>query len=332
MKNGINTIDYHTEGQPLRIAAGIRDVPGDTMAERRAHAAHSLRDLKDFLLNEPRGHAEMFGAFLTAPVNEGSAFGVLFFDAGGFKASCGHGAIALAAAAVEQGWIPAREGKNTLFFDVPNNTVKLEVVVEGGLVSEVIYRHVTSMMVRQDVLLTCTRGRLSADIVSAGAGVALIDARQLDLSLDAATLPQLRDIYADLRRSDVFAGLVHPVSGDPFTVDLVLFVADRGGGENHVDYDVAALFSDGSLDRSPCGTGTSARLTQLHHRGRLTEGGTVRATSLIGSTLAGRVLAATVVSGNPAIVPEIVGHAYMTGRHEFVLDQNDPFATGFRLR
>lgn len=332
----VNAIDYHVGGEPLRIVDGVRAVPGTTMAEKALNAAEALRHERDFLVTEPRGHADMFGAFLTPPVSEGSSYGVLFFDAAdeaGFKGACGHGSIALATAAFEQGWIKGEEGWNEIAFDVPFGTVRLSVEIAAGNVRGIAYRHVPSMLVETDVVLDSSRGQIAVDLVDAGAIVALIDSARVGLPPSLENLPALRELYLELHASTrPFGGLRHKVDERILVPELVLFVEDRETVENRVEYQVAAFFSNGSLDRSPCGTGTSARLAQLYGRGLLKAAGSVRACTAIGSSFEGRIAGKIELNGHRYVLPEILGRAFMTGSHSFIRDGDDELGGGFRLR
>jgi proline racemase len=329
----IRAVDYHVAGEPLRIVLGRQAVEGATMAQKAANGALSLRGQRDFLVTEPRGHAEMFGAFLTDPVGVDSAFGALFFDASagsGFKGACGHGSIAVAVAAFDHGWVKGREGWNDISLDVPLGTVHLSVEIVEGRPMRVRYRHVPSRLLATDVRLATAQGDVRLDLVHAGALVAFLDAAAIGLSPSRATLPRLRALYAAIRDAAEAGALTHPVTGAPCTPELVLFTADREAGENSLHYDVAALFGPGSLDRSPCGTGTSARMAQLVGRGRLDEAGRIVATSIIGSRFEGGTNGTVDLEGVTHVLPVVTGSAHMTGRHEFVRDPADGLANGFR--
>lgn len=333
MTQAIRVVDYHAAGEPLRIVLGKRDVAGNTMAEKAANGSLSLREQRDFLVTEPRGHAEMFGAFLTDPVNADSAFGALFFDAtadSGFKGACGHGSIALAVAAFEQGWVKGRDGWNDIRLDVPLGTVRLAVELIGGRPARVHYHHVPSRLLAADMRLATQLGDVRLDLVQAGALVAFVDSAAIGLPPSRANLPRLRALYAVIREAAEAGALKHPETQAPVTPELVLFTADGPQETNSLRYDVAALFGPGSLDRSPCGTGTSARVAQLIGRGRLDMAGSILATSIIGSSFEGRAEGMIDVDGIPHVLPVVTGSAHMTGRHEFTRDASDPLRDGFR--
>ncbi len=332
MTQPIRVVDYHAAGEPLRIVLGKRDVAGSTMAEKAANAALSMRGQRDFLVTEPRGHAEMFGAFLTDAVNADSAFGALFFDAtadSGFKGACGHGSIALAVAAFEQGWVKGKDGWNDIRLDVPLGTVRLAVELVGGRPARVRYHHVPSRLLATDMRLATRLGDVRLDLVLAGALVAFVDSAVIGLPPSRANLPRLRALYAAIREAAEGGALRHPETQAPVTPELVLFTADGVQETNSLRYDVAALFGPGSLDRSPCGTGTSARMAQLHAKGKLKAGDDFVHESIIGSLFRGRVEKEVSVAGRPAIIPSIGGWARMTGLNTIFIDDRDPFAHGF---
>lgn len=329
----IQTVDYHVGGEPLRIVLGRQALVGQTMAEKAAGGEASLASQRDFLVTEPRGHAEMFGAFLTDPVSAGSAFGALFFDASagsGFKGACGHGSIALAAAAFEQGWVRGHEGWNEIRLDVPLGTVTLAVELVGGRSARVRYHHVPSRLLGKDIPLATARGIVPLDLVHAGAFVAFVDGAAIGLPPSRTNLPALRGLYADIRAAAQAGNLRHPETAAPVTPELVLFTQDREVGGDGLRYDVAALFGPDSLDRSPCGTGTSARVAQLIGRGRIGMADRVVATSIIGSSFEGKAIGAVDIDGVAHVLPVVTGSAHMTGRHEFVRDPADGLAGGFR--
>ncbi|TPK60124.1 hypothetical protein FJ546_20740 [Mesorhizobium sp. B2-4-19] len=246
---------------------------------------------------------------------------MLFFDASagsGFKGACGHGSIALAAAAFEQGWVKGHEGWNEIRLDVPLGTVTLAVELVDGRSARVRYYHVPSRLLARDINLATARGTVLLDLVKAGALVAFVN------------LPALREIYAAIRATAQGARLRHPETQAPVTPELVLFTNDRKQENDELRYYVAALFGPDSLDRSPCGTGTSARVAQLIGRGRMDTAGRVTATSIIGSSFEGRAMGTVDIDGITHVLPVVTGSAHMTGRHEFVRDPADGLAGGFR--
>lgn len=320
----IRTIDYHTAGEPVRLVPEVQAIPGATMAEKAANAEQILSADRRLLASEPRGHTDMFGAFLTEPVNAKSAFGVLFYDASDdphFKVACGHGSIAVAAAAFEQGWVKSQDGWNDISLDVPAGVVKLSVEVLDGNVGNVVYRHVPSRVAALDVAAEWREKTVRADLVQAGPLVALLDVNQFGLRIERDSLRDLQAIYRELRAAP--GRLASPGSNE--TPELILFIEEGTGA----DYRVAAFFADGALDRSPCGTGTSARLAQLRGRGRLEPGATVTATTALGSCFEARIGGEVENDGLTYVLPEIVSRAHMTGRHEFVRDERDKLGDGF---
>lgn len=299
----IAVLDYHVAGEPLRIVPAPVTLPGATMEARRAYAQAHLMDRARFIVAEPRGHADAFGAFLTAPVRSDSQFGALFFDGTSFKQACGHGAIALARAAIDHGWVPPETAE--IRIDVPAGQVCLRILGE-----DIEYSHVASHVLALDVLL----GGVLADIVMAGPPVVLIAHDHLS----AADLPALRALFDQITA----APIILP-DGQALTVDMVQFYADRDAAA----YDTLTLFGAGAYDRSPCGTGTSARIAQLVARGRLAVGSEVEAVSLTGGRFAARAAA---VDG-PLVFPQVIAQAYPTGRATLIGHPGDPFPAGFAL-
>jgi proline racemase len=326
----VTTIDYHTAGEPFRIVTGgVDPIPGATILEKRRSAQEHFDDVRAFLVNEPRGHADMYGCFVTEPVADGSDLGVLFFHNAGFSTACGHGTIALATAALETGMLPTRGTETELRIDVPSGTLPVTATVDNGRVDAVRFRNVPAFVHAQDVSVETSRGRLSVDVAYGGAFYASLHAAAAGLAVEPRDLPALIDLGRELKRGlEAELEIVHPEEPELRDVYGVIFHADDGP----LTQRNVTVFADGEVDRSPCGSGTSARLAVLHARGELATGDTLRHRGIVGTEFTGRVVDEAEVAGRPAVVTEIGGSAHLTGRHEFVLQSNDPLGTGFLLR
>ena len=325
-------VDYHVGGEPLRIIDQVMVLPGTTMAERLEDARRSMTDLKNAIVNEPRGHAEMFGALRTAPVEPDSDFGVIYFDASDFKAACGHGAMAIATAAVEMGWVESADGEVQVKLDIAAGRVTLSLSIERGRVRNVTYRHIPSYLLAEGVDIKTSQGNIRADVCYAGATVALIEASQLGFDPIPGEIPKLRALYREITQDrNAFQGVPNPDTGRPIQAEPVLFYRDLAETDEGISYDVAAFFGDGSLDRSPCGVGTSARLAQLYAQGKITEADRVTATSVVGSSFMARVTDPAEGAGKPMIVPQITGRAFRSASGELYFSDDDPLAAGFRV-
>jgi proline racemase len=328
----VTTVDYHTAGEPFRIVTGgIGTIPGATILEKRRYAVEHFDDVRALLVNEPRGHADMYGCFVTEPVVEGSDLGVLFFHNAGFSTACGHGTIALATYALDSGLLPAREPETELVIDVPSGTLPVKAAVREGRVGRVSFRNVPSFVHNEGVELTTSRGRLTVDVAYGGAFYASVHVEDAGLAVEPDDLPRLIELGREIKHALEAGGeIAHPEEPELRDVYGVIFFAEES--ENPLTQRNVTVFANGEVDRSPCGSGTSARLAVLHRRGAIAVGDTLLHRGIVGTEFEGRVVAETEIAGRVAVVTEVAGSAYRTGRHEFVLDGADPLGTGFLLR
>ena len=339
----IATTDYHTGGEPFRIVADPPiPIPGATVAERRARAIESpdVQALRALLCSEPRGHADMYGGLLVPPDDDGAHLGVLFWHKDGFSTACGHGTIALGVWAVDSGLVAApATGTADVVIDVPSGRVVARVRREQGRVVAVDFVNVPSWVVARDVPVTTSRGDVRVTVAYGGAIYATLPAADLGLTVTRDRLDELvaigREIKWALNDSDVAAHPTDPrLSGIYGTIwyDEANDSEGDSGTSAEVRQRNVTVFADGEVDRSPCGSGTCARLAVLVAEGRLPEGAVLRHDSIVGSTFVGRVLERIEVEGHPAVRPQVTGMAYRTGEHTFVVDPHDPLVPGFLLR
>jgi proline racemase len=333
----VTTTDYHTAGEPFRIALeGVPEIPGATVAERREHAAKDERldFVRRLLCHEPRGHADMYGCFLVPPDDEGADLGVVFWHKDGYSTACGHGTIALGAWAVESGRvIAAPDGDTDVTIDVPSGRVLARVRMRAAHVESVTFRNVPSYVLARGVDLETSRGRLAVDVAYGGAIYASLDARAAGLSVDPEQLGELialgREIKHALDGGEHARHLSDPRLSGIYGTILFEELGDRPDGPHQRN---VTIFADGQVDRSPCGSGTSARLALLAAEGRIAAGGVLRHGSIVGTEFLGRVIEVVEADGREALVTEVEGSAFRTGEHRFSLDPGDPLATGFLLR
>ena len=325
----VETTDYHTGGEPFRIVTGgVPELDGRTVLERRRWAAANLDDVRHLLIDEPRGHADMYGCFVTPPNDEGADLGVVFFHNEGYSTACGHGTIALVTWALESGRLPA--GRETVIVDVPSGRLTCTVRrdADGG-VAAVRFRNVPSYLAARDVTVATSRGPLTLDVGFGGAFYGSIDVRTLGLAVEPAALPALVALQRELRPALATAvDPVHPLEPELRGIYGVIFWQEEGP---LVQRNVT-VFADGEVDRSPCGSGTSARLAILHGRGVIAPGERLRHRSIVDSAFDAWVVGETRLAGLPAVLTEVEGSAYRTGEHTFRLDPRDPLGTGFLLR
>jgi proline racemase len=317
--------DYHTAGEPFRIVtAGVPPIGGETVAERREQAAArpDVDAVRRLLCHEPRGHADMYGCFLVPPDDGGADLGVLFWHKDGYSTACGHGTIALGAWAVESGGIAApADGTVDITIDVPSGRVVAAVRMREGTVEAVAFRNVAASVAARDVPAAGT----TVDVAFGGALYASLPAARVGLSVTPERLPEI--IAAGREIKHALAGspaAEHP--NDPRLSGIYGVIFHEELGPLHQRN--VAVFADGEIDRSPCGSGTSARLALLAADGVLEPGDELRHDSIVGTTFLGRILGET-----PAgLLTEVEGTAYRTGEHRFVLDPRDRLGTGFVLR
>jgi proline racemase len=333
----VTTIDYHTAGEPFRIVlGGAPDPVGDTVAERRVNAAGSeeLDRVRRLLCHEPRGHADMYGCFLTPPDDPGAHLGVLFWHKDGYSTACGHGTIALGTWAVQSGRVPAApDGDTDVVIDVPSGRVTARVTCRGGVVDSVAFRNVPAYVLGRGVEVDLPSGPVAVDVSYGGAIYASVPAHAFGLDVSPSSYPRLLQAGRAVKRAlEDTPWASHPsdprLSGIYGTI-LYDDLGDIGQGPHQRN---VTVFADGEVDRSPCGSGTSARLALLDASGELPFGEELRHLSIIDTCFTGRVVDRTAVAGRAAAVTEVEGRAHKTGEATFVLDPDDEVGTGFLLR
>ena len=295
---------------------------GATALARRRDAVARLDDVRRLLVLEPRGHADMYGGFVTEPDDAGADLGVVFFHNAGFSTACGHGTIALVTWALDEGVLPRREGENRVVVDVPSGRLETLAQVEAGRVRSVRFRNVPSFVWATGL----EAAGAEVDVAFGGAFYASCRER-----VEPGELPRLIELGRAVKRElELAHAVVHPVEPELRDVYGVVFWQDEPG-EPFTQRNVT-VFADGEVDRSPCGSGTSARLALLDAQGRLPRGAPLRHLGILGTAFTARVVGATEVAGRPAVVTEVEGSAFRTGRSTFELQPDDPLGEGFMLR
>ncbi|NJC24099.1 proline racemase [Arthrobacter pigmenti] len=326
-----HAVDSHTEGMPTRvITGGVGTFPGSTMAERRQWFIENSDSLRTLLMYEPRGHASMSGAILQPPTRPDADFGVLFIEVSGLLPMCGHGTIGVATVLVETGMVEVTEPVTTIRLDTPAGLVVAEVAVDDGAATSVTIRNVPSFALALDQSVSVDGlGKVAYDIAFGGNFYAVVDLESLGLPFERSAKNQL--LGAGLRIMDainVQAPPVHPERPDIVGCHHVYLKAP-GSTAAHSRH--AMAIHPGWFDRSPCGTGTSARMAQLHARGELALNTDFVNESYIGTQFIGRLIGKTTVGPFEAVVPTITGRAWLTGTAQYFLDPSDPFPAGFLL-
>ena len=316
---------------PTRVVTGgVGPIPGDSMLERKLHFERHLDGMRLMLMREPRGHGAMSGAILQPPLLEEADWGVVFIEVSGCLPMCGHGTIGVATVLVETGMVDVTEPETVVRLDTPAGLVEARVAVEDGRARSVALRNVPSFLLARDGKIELEGQVLSYDMAFGGNFYAILPAEVAGLEVDPARAGELVE-----RGLEVMAAVnaadrpEHPADPRISGCKHVIFTAPGEDGPH--SQRSATSIHPGWLDRSPCGTGTSAKLAALHARGELGVGEEFVNRSVIGTRFAGRIVEETEVEGLPAVVPEISGRAWITGMGEYVLDPDDPFPEGFAL-
>ncbi|GAB2573041.1 proline racemase family protein [Streptomyces capparidis] len=327
----LHTVESHTEGMPTRVVVGgVGTLPGASMAERRRWFMEHCDELRTWLMYEPRGHAAMSGAILQPPTRPDADAGVLFIEVSGVLPMCGHGTIGVATVLVETGMVPVTEPVTTVRLDTPAGLVTAEVAVRDGAAEAVTIRNVESFVVGLDRVVTVEGlGEVRYDLAFGGNFYAIVELAELGLPFDRAAKDEL--LTAGLRVMAAVNERQRPVHPDRPDISGChhVYLAAPGSTARHSRH--AMAIHPGWFDRSPCGTGTSARMAQLHARGELAVGEDFVNESFIGTSFTGRILRTATVAGLPAVVPAVTGRAWVTGTAQFHLDPADPFPAGFLL-
>lgn len=330
----VSAVDYHTAGEPFRIVpGGVSRLRGATVLERRRDAEARLDHVRQLLINEPRGHADMYGCFVTEPDDEDGDLGVVFFHNAGYSTACGHGTIALVTWALESGVVPIAGPETEVVVDAPSGRLRAIARVEGSHVRSVRFVNVPSFVEATGLEVTSPEGTVSVDLAFGGAFYAVLEASAVGCAVVPGDLPALiahgRVIKAAVETA---REVVHPETPDLRDVYGVIFIDETRAEDDGLHQRNVAIFADGEVDRSPTGSGVSARLALLDAAGVLRRGATLVTSGIAGPAFRGRVIGDADVAGRRALRTEVEGAAFRTGHHEFVLDPEDPVGTGFLLR
>jgi trans-L-3-hydroxyproline dehydratase len=349
----VKTIDAHAAGEPLRlIVDGFPAPRGRTMLEKREWVLKHADHLRRALMLEPRGHADMYGALFTEPVSPGSHAGVLFMHNEGYSTMCGHGVVAVTTIALERGLLmPGGDGA-AVVYDSPAGTIRARARLRssgsGGLVGSgkegaagseiseqlrvesVAFVNVPSFVLHAGLPVMLGSRQIRADVAFGGAFYAIVDSEAAGLPIDAHHLPELRRAGMEIKRAiEQVHAIAHPLEPGLRGIYGTIFTGPPS--DHRADLRNVTIFADAEVDRSPCGTGTSAVMAVVDAMGLLGSDKPFVHESLIGTRFNGRVVSRTEVGEYPSIVPEIEGSAWITGEHTFLVDETDPLREGFRL-
>jgi proline racemase len=329
-----HAVDSHTEGMPTRvITGGVGVIPGDSMFERRQHFLDNLDHIRTLLMYEPRGHSAMSGAILQPPTRPDADWGVLYIEVSGCLPMCGHGTIGVATVLVETGMVTVTEPVTEIRLDTPAGLVVAEVTVRDGRAESVTLSNVASYVHELDARVEVPGlGPVTLDLAFGGNFYAILGLEQLGIAFTPGNAKvRQRMLDAGLAVMDAVTEQLKPVHPEnpEITGCHHVYLAAPGSDARHSRH--AMAIHPGWFDRSPCGTGTSARMAQLHARGELPLDTDFVNESVIGSRFIGRLLRQTRVGDRPAVLPTVTGRAWITGTAQYFLDPTDPFPAGFLL-
>jgi proline racemase len=329
----ISTVEVHTGGEAFRIVtSGLPRLPGKTIVQRRTWLKENADEIRRALMFEPRGHADMYGGYLTEPVSSGADFGVIFVHNEGYSDHCGHGVIALSTAAVELGWIQRTVPETRIGIDAPCGFIEASVKWDGEHAGTVRFVNVPSFLWKRDVTVeTPTFGRVTGDIAYGGAFYFYVDGEAFNLPVRESAVEQLIRFGAEVKEA---ANKAFPVQHPeiPEINHIYGTIISNKPRRSESTQANCCVFADRQVDRSPTGSGTGGRVAQLYQRGELKADETLVNESIVGTVFRGRVLKEISVQGIPAVIPEIEGEAYICGFAQWIIDERDPLTYGFLVR
>lgn len=329
----ITTLDLHTAGEPFRIiTGGLPELKGSTILERRRYMHEHFDHIRRALMWEPRGHFDMYGCVITPPVTPEADLGVLFMHNEGYSTMCGHGIIALTTALLETGMLEAKGQLSPVNFDTPAGLVRATAHLDnGGHMDYVSFLNVPSFLYAHELAIELPNyGRLTVDVAFGGAFYAILPAEQVGLKVQPEQIEQLIAVGEEIKKA---VSMVLPIR-HPFEEDLSFLYGTilTGPPENSAHHSRnLCVFGNAEADRSPTGTGVSSRLALLHAKGEIQDDQQIFIESILGeaSVFGGRIVGRAQVGSFDAIVPEVSGKAFITGRHEFIIDPRDQLGRGF---
>jgi proline racemase len=331
-EKSISAVDSHTQGNPTRVVVGgFPYIPGKTMMEKLHYVRKNLDDLVTGILWEPRGHDDMFVAIITPPITPGADLGMIYRGAYDYMTMCGHGTIGTVTVAVETGIVKAQEPITTVIVDTPSGLVTTKAKVEDGTVKSVTIRNVPSFLYKQDVVIQVPEvGKVRGDLSYGGDFYFILDTAELGVDLDKADVDDLTKISSTIRSSAVEQiNVQHPEIREIKALHGVILT----GPPRHPEARYRNFYVSGThIDRSPCGTGTCAKMASLYGRGELRLHEEFVTESILGSIYRAKIVGETEVGGIKAIVPELTGQAWIMGFNTLLIDPEDPFKYGFRVR
>lgn len=325
------TIDSHTQGEPTRLlVGGVGRLPGNTIKAKRDHFETHFDSIRRLLTREPRGHRGIMAAVVTEPVSSNGAFGLFYMDARRYPYLCGHATIGAVATLIETGILEAADGDTVVTVDTPSGPLEAHTRIQGGRVLSVAIDMVPSFVFDTDRTLDVPGfGKISIDLVCVGGFFAMVSARSIGIDLVPANSHRLVALgMAVIEAANRACDVHHPLRPEVRSVDVTEFYdqdPETGRGRS------AVIYGESHMDRSPCGTGTTAKMTLLHHQKKLEPGRIYYNAGPLGTVFEGRIIKTLPIGEFNGIVGQIRGNAQIIGYHQFVLDDADPLPEGFLL-
>lgn len=328
----IEAIDSHTQGEATRVVVGgLPEIPGKDMPEKKQWLEENLDHVRTALMLEPRGHKDMFGSIMLPPTNPEADFGIIFMDGGGYLNMCGHGTIGAMSVAVETKRVEVKEPITTIVEEAPAGLVRGEVKVKDGHAEQVTFTNVPAFLYKQNESVELPGyGKVTFDISFGGSFFAIVKADQIGIDIVPENASKLQHLGIELR--DIINKEIevqHPLLPHINQVDLVEWWSETDTPGATLRNCV--VFGQGQVDRSPCGTGTSAKMATLFAKGELKLDEEFVYESILGTLFYGRVIEETKVGDYDAVIPQITGSAWITGYNNYVIDPTDPVKYGFIL-
>ena len=327
----IITIDSHTQGEPTRLLiAGVGALPGSTMKDKRDHFESHYDHVRTLLTREPRGHRGIMAVVVTEPISPRGKFGLFYMDARRYPYLCGHGTIGAVASLIEAGALDIDDGDTIITVDTPSGPLDAHTRIRDGRVESVAIEMVPSFVFGTDRKLEIAEfGEVQVDLVCVGGYFAMVSARSIGIDLVPENSHRLIPLgMAVIEAANRELRVYHPERAEVNTVDVTQFYDEdpkTGIGKSVV------IYGESHMDRSPCGTGTTARMTLLHHQGKLSSDQVYKNAGPLGTVFEGRIVKTQSIGKFDGIVGQIRGNAQITGYHQFVLDANDPFQKGYLI-
>lgn len=328
----IYAVDSHTMGEPTRIViGGVPEVPGNSMIEKKQYLEEHMDYLRTSMMYEPRGHKDMFGSIIMEPTTKDADLGVIFMDGGGYLNMCGHGSIGAATVAVDKKLVKVTEPFTNIVLEAPAGLIKAKVKVENGKAKEVSIVNVPAFLYKKDIEIDVYDvGRVILDIAFGGSFFAIVKGRDLGIHIKPSECDKIVELGMKVIKSvNEQVEIKHPMLPHIKTVDLCEIYGPPESQDATLKNVV--VFGKGQLDRSPCGTGTSAKLAALYAKGELNINESFIYESILCTKFKGKIVGKTKVGNYDAVIPEITGSAFITAYNQFLIDPEDPVKYGFTL-